>query len=164
MNKVQKIDCFCGKSFDFDWSKIPDTEKIIYMRCPNCDSELKRGNPYYINSDIINQSKVINITRDNYKDFDWNEDIKYQYRGLIITCDHEWDAGVFMMWVELPQGLNYKFKENDPGDLPYKHQFYAGDMVGTDCVPYFQSTITQIMDYIDQYYEYFEPKIKDNNI
>lgn len=45
-NKVQIITCHCGKSFEFDWSKIPDTEKILYMSCPYCNSEIKRGNPY----------------------------------------------------------------------------------------------------------------------
>jgi hypothetical protein len=50
-SKIQKIDCFCGNSFDFDWSKIPDTEKTFYMRCPNCNCELKRGNPYYKNTE-----------------------------------------------------------------------------------------------------------------
>lgn len=35
----------------------------------------------------------ITITRDNYKKFGWNENVKYQYRGLIIKCDHEADTG-----------------------------------------------------------------------
>lgn len=43
-----KIDCFCGHSFSVDWSKIPETEKIVYLKCPNCGSELKRGNPNYV--------------------------------------------------------------------------------------------------------------------
>lgn len=42
-----KIDCFCGHSFNFDWSKIPNTEKIAYLKCPNCGAELKRLNPNY---------------------------------------------------------------------------------------------------------------------
>lgn len=46
-SKVQKIDCFCGKSFEFDWSKIPNTEKFIYVRCPYCDSERKLKNMFY---------------------------------------------------------------------------------------------------------------------
>lgn len=72
-NKVQKIDCFCGNSFDFDWAKIPETEKIIYMRCPNCDSELKRSNPYYKNTEIsygtfidINDIEGLKIYSRNY--------------------------------------------------------------------------------------------------
>ena len=66
------------------------------------------------------------------------------------------------MWLDLPKGLNYKFRENDNGDLSYKHQFMAGLMFGDDSSPYF-STITEIMDYVDKYYEYFEPQIKSDN-
>ena len=110
-----------------------------------------------------NQNKIIKITRDNYKNFKWNEDVKYQYRGLTIRCDHEYDSGTYMMWLNLPDGLNYKFNENDNGDLPYKHEFMAGLMLGEDDGPYFLSTITEIMDYIDKYYEYFEPYVKGNN-
>jgi|GEM_PF-2921195 hypothetical protein len=112
---------------------------------------------------VSNQNGFVKITRDNYKDFSWNERIKYQYRGLVIQCDHEYDAGVYMMWLDLPKGLNYKFSESGNGDLPYKHQFMAGDMFGKDCKPHFLSTITEIMDYVDKYYEYFEPHIKNNN-
>lgn len=73
-DKVQKIDCFCGKSFTFDWSKISNTTKIIYMRCPHCNSELKRGNPYYVDieknnsksiNEIINQMKLIEFSKIN---------------------------------------------------------------------------------------------------
>lgn len=112
------------------------------------------------NFDKVNNQNVVEITRDNYKNFSWNEKIKYQYRGLIIQCDHEYDAGTYMVWLDLPKGLNYKFRESDNGNLPYKHQFMAGYMSGEDSEPYFLSTITEIMDYIDKYYEYFEPHIK----
>ena len=37
-NMIQKIDCFCGKTFEFDWSKIPNNDKFVYVRCPFCDS------------------------------------------------------------------------------------------------------------------------------
>ena len=110
-----------------------------------------------------NQNGIVKITRDNYKNFKWDESIKYQYRGLSIKCDHEYDSGTYMMWLDLPEGLNYKFSENDNGDLPYKHQFMAGLMFGEDSAPYFFSTITEIMDYVDKYYEYFEPQIKSDN-
>ena len=39
----------------------------------------------------------------------------------------------------------------------------AGLMFGEDSAPYFLSTITEIMDYVDKYYEYFEPQIKSDN-
>lgn len=68
-----------------------------------------------------------------------------------------------MIWLDLPKCLNYKFKESDNGDLPYKHQFMAGYMFGEDSKPYFLSTVTEIMDYVDKYYEYFEPHINSNN-
>lgn len=41
------IECFCGNKFELNWSKIPATEKFLYVRCPHCGSELKRKNPIY---------------------------------------------------------------------------------------------------------------------
>lgn len=46
-NNPNTIKCFCGNEIQVDWSKIPNTEKIVYLKCPNCNSELKRGNPLY---------------------------------------------------------------------------------------------------------------------
>ena len=46
-NNSNIIKCFCGNEIQFDWSKIPNTEKTIYLKCPKCGSELKRGNPNY---------------------------------------------------------------------------------------------------------------------
>lgn len=86
----------------------------------------------------------------------WNERIKYQYRGL--ECDHAYDVGTYMMWLDLPKGLNYKFRKSDKEDFPYKHPFMAGYMFDEDSEPYFISTITEIN--VDKYYEYFKPHIK----
>ena len=47
MENKEKIKCFCGNIFEFDWGKVPDKEKIVYLRCPSCNAELKRGNPNY---------------------------------------------------------------------------------------------------------------------
>ena len=105
---------------------------------------------------------IIKITRDNYKNFYWNEQIKYQYRGLTIECDHETDTGTYMMWLDLPEGLNYQSSQKDNGDLPYNHQFMAGHMFGEDSGPIWLSPILEIMNYVDKYYEYFETKIKNN--
>ena len=46
-NNPNTIKCFCGNEIQVDWSKIPNTEKIVYLKCPNCNSELKHGNPLY---------------------------------------------------------------------------------------------------------------------
>lgn len=46
-NKIQEIDCFCGKQFELDWDKIPNTDKFVYVRCPFCDSERKLKNMYF---------------------------------------------------------------------------------------------------------------------
>lgn len=48
IDKKQNIECFCGNKISFDWKKIPVNQKIVYIRCLNCGSELKRGNPYYL--------------------------------------------------------------------------------------------------------------------
>ena len=53
-NKIQNIKCFCGNEIQVDWSKIPNTEKIIYLKCSKCGSELKRGNPFALEN--INSS------------------------------------------------------------------------------------------------------------
>lgn len=45
-SKVQTIKCFCGNEIQVDWSKVSNTEKTIYLKCPKCGSELKRGNPF----------------------------------------------------------------------------------------------------------------------
>lgn len=50
-NNPNTIKCFCGNEIQFDWSKITNTEKIVYLKCPNCNSELKRGNPLYNNTE-----------------------------------------------------------------------------------------------------------------
>ena len=47
MENKEKIKCFCGETFEFDWTKIPNTGKILYLRCPSCNAELKIGNPNY---------------------------------------------------------------------------------------------------------------------
>ena len=46
-NNPNIIKCFCGNEIQFDWSKIPSTEKTVYLKCTKCDSELKRANPNY---------------------------------------------------------------------------------------------------------------------
>lgn len=46
-DKIQVIECFCGKTFELDWEKIPSTEKYTYVRCPFCDSERKLKNMYF---------------------------------------------------------------------------------------------------------------------
>ena len=47
MQDISCKKCFCGNEIQVDWSKIPNTEKIVYLKCPNCNSELKRENPLY---------------------------------------------------------------------------------------------------------------------
>jgi hypothetical protein len=114
----------------------------------------------YLEFNFIKKNNFVEITRDNYKNYEWNETTKYQYRGLEIECDHEYDAGTYMMWIELPVGVKYKFKETDDGDVPYQNQFSAGMMFGTYSGPYFIPTIENIMDYVDKYYDYLKPYIK----
>lgn len=150
-------------------NNFKDNEFINTINIP--DNTLKsvidilQENKNKLESDIVNNFEkkdngMIEITRDNYKNYDWNENIKYEYRGLEFECDHEYDAGAYMIWLNLPNGLNYKYSDNDNGDVPYKHQFDAGYMFG-DNGPYFSSTVVEIMDYIDKYYEYFKSPDKD---
>ena len=47
-NLNNEIECiFCSMKFNFDFSKIPSTEKTVYIKCPYCGAELKRGNLNY---------------------------------------------------------------------------------------------------------------------
>lgn len=46
-NKPIIIDCpVCKTNFELKWN-VPATEKTFYCRCPNCNTEIKRGNPNY---------------------------------------------------------------------------------------------------------------------
>lgn len=102
-------------------------------------------------------SNVIEITHSNYMDLKWDEHVSYQYRGLKVTCDHEYDAGTYMVWLDLPSGPNYIFNTNKNGDLPYVHEYMAGYMLGE---PDFASALEGLMKYVDEYYKYIEPYIQ----
>lgn len=155
---------YCGESICDSYKDINNTiDKNAPYKVELVNWRLSDKDEKYLEFNFVkanNQNEFVEITRDNYKEFSWNERIKYQYRGLVIRCDHEYDTGTYMIWLDLPDGVNYKFRESDNGDVPYVHQFMAGYMFGEDDEPYFLSTITEIMDYVDKYYEYFEPYIK----
>ncbi len=53
-NNPNIVKCFCGNEIQVDWSKIPNTEKVIYLKCPKCGSELKRGNPFTLENTNLN--------------------------------------------------------------------------------------------------------------
>lgn len=41
--------CFiCKTRFSLDFSVIPQNQETFYWTCPNCDAELKIGNPNYV--------------------------------------------------------------------------------------------------------------------
>lgn len=151
-------------------NNFKDKELISFINTSNIpDNTLKsvmdilQENKNKLEGDIVNNFEKndngrIEITRENYKNCNWDEGIKYEYRGFRFECDHEWDAGTYMVWLSLPEklpnGLKYKFSNND-GDVPYKHQFDAGYMNDR---PYYSSAIEEMMDYIDKYYEFFNAK------
>lgn len=123
-SKIQKIDCFCGKSFEFDWSKIPDTEKTIYMKCPSCDSELKMKNPYcdemskeynyrfyyLVKSMWDNKYDVSGSTIEkmiDYSDYINNEILNYSYKEVFDGTDGQ----------EASEGLYKRISYNYEMDL-----------------------------------------------
>ena len=55
-SKIQTIKCFCGNEIQVDWSIVPNTEKTIYLKCPKCGSELKRGNPFALGNTNSNSA------------------------------------------------------------------------------------------------------------
>lgn len=69
-NMIQKIDCFCGKTFELDWNKIPSTERFIYVRCPYCGSEIKLKNMYYKDKGENLKNKFLKIVQK------YNSDVK----------------------------------------------------------------------------------------
>lgn len=52
MKYITTIDCFCGQEIEVDWREIPQTEKVVHIKCPICDGEIKAGNPLYIESEM----------------------------------------------------------------------------------------------------------------
>lgn len=111
---------------------------------------------------IKGDNKIIEITRENYKNHEWNEYSLFQYRGLKFKCDHEYDAGVYNIWLSLPVGPKY-IRRNQVGDLPYVHQYGAGYIEGNNAGPYFHSAVEELMDYVDEFYEYLSPYINKKN-
>ena len=81
-NKVE-YDCFCGNKIEMDISKIPATEKTLYVRCPKCNSERKWGNPNYkaetVSNEVNKSEDYDNIINNVMSKLTGNneEDIKY---------------------------------------------------------------------------------------
>ena len=55
-NDLKTIKCFCGNEIQVDWSKVPNTEKTIYLKCAKCGSTLKRGNPFVLENPDSNST------------------------------------------------------------------------------------------------------------
>ncbi|MBQ9658785.1 MAG: hypothetical protein IJV31_08485 [Clostridia bacterium] len=62
-------ECFiCNTRFTIDSSMIPQNQKTFYWKCPNCNAELKIGNPNYIENsenekqeDVTDRDELIKI-------------------------------------------------------------------------------------------------------
>lgn len=69
MEERTTIECIgCKKSFAIDFSKIPSTEKTVYVRCPHCRMELKRGNPNYVEAkSVLTRSQVRQYLNEGFK-------------------------------------------------------------------------------------------------
>lgn len=95
-NKIQKIDCFCGKTFELDWDKIPNTEKFTYVRCPFCDSERKLKNMYFelgkdkkINSyNNIKNEELPSITQNDVIEVIDNQEFKTTSYDIINNTEN----------------------------------------------------------------------------
>lgn len=108
-NTPNTIKCFCGNEIQVDWSKIPNSEKIIYLKCPKCASELKRGNPNYTQQEnyttlsygtfvnlnnkidlseyIINDNEKEKIKNAKLKAFEW---IKNNQKYKIVNAEYSY--------------------------------------------------------------------------
>lgn len=74
---IISVECFsCHTKFEVNCSKIPSNQKTFYCKCPNCNTELKRANPKYIDNaedekkqtlsdrdELINSMKLMNNIR-----------------------------------------------------------------------------------------------------
>ena len=51
---MEKIKCFCGHTFEFDWDKVSvqKAPRVMYIRCPKCYMELIIANPKYSDKEI----------------------------------------------------------------------------------------------------------------
>lgn len=81
-NNPNTIKCFCGNEIQVDWSKIPNTEKIIYLKCPKCDSELKRGNPFYVDKVTSTNLEVVKGMFINIEDIESLKVYSYTYTNI----------------------------------------------------------------------------------
>lgn len=108
-NTPNTIKCFCGNEIQVDWSKIPNSEKIICLKCPKCASELKRGNPNYTQQEnyttlsygtfvnlnnkidlseyIINDNEKEKIKNAKLKAFEW---IKNNQKYKIVNAEYSY--------------------------------------------------------------------------
>lgn len=143
-----------------------DNQYLIYIISENVFAflDISEDLIYNKNTDVtsyielIEDINIIEVNRSNYLELEWNERARYRYRGITFYCDHETDSGVYDVWLNLPNGPNYKF--GGVGEVPYCHQYFAGYMFGETDGPDFAGAIEALMKYVDEYYEYLEPYIK----
>ncbi len=92
-NTPNTIKCFCGNEIQIDWSKISNNEKIIYLKCPKCDSELKRGNPNYKQQEdykILSYGTFVNLNNKiNLSEYIINDDEKEKIKNAKVKA-FEW--------------------------------------------------------------------------
>lgn len=92
-NNHNTIKCFCGNEIQVDWSKIPNNEKTIYLKCPKCDSELKRGNPNYKQQKdykILSYGTFVNLNNKiNLSEYIINNDEKEKIKNAKVKA-FEW--------------------------------------------------------------------------
>lgn len=57
---IANVKCFaCNKKIKIDYSHIPSNEKTFYWRCPECNAELKIGNPKYISKEKKEYQEIL---------------------------------------------------------------------------------------------------------
>ena len=90
---VEDIKCFaCGNVIKMDWSKVPNTEKTVYLKCSKCGMSLKRGNPYATTvKNNISQNENLNA-----QTISKNEQLINELRNSVLNI-HKW-INIFEDW------------------------------------------------------------------
>ena len=104
-NIVEDIKCFdCGNLIKMDWSKVPNTEKTVYLKCSKCGMSLKRGNPYATTeTNNIPQKETINTQTESN-----NEQLISELRSKILN--YHSNLNIFEDWNDC-KNQNPQFKE-----------------------------------------------------
>lgn len=119
-NKIQIINCKCGKSIQCDWNKIPNTEATVCMKCPHCNSILKIENPYFDKELYQKKEEEIQKEKEKFQNHRkireaFKADMKNKFNSKLVQDDKQIDA-IRREFSICKDGLNYISGSNIPNN------------------------------------------------